>query len=111
MYRQLFMPIVLLPTLLFSVSSCAKEPEKDRQTQLLHLLQHDCGSCHGMTLKGGLGPSLLPDALKSKADQLLITTISEGHKNTAMPPWKGILNEDEIVWMVSRLREGIKQWP
>jgi mono/diheme cytochrome c family protein len=27
-----------------------------RQAELLHLLKHDCGSCHGMTRKGGLGP-------------------------------------------------------
>ena len=26
-----------------------------RQAELLYLLKHDCGSCHGMTRKGGLG--------------------------------------------------------
>jgi len=41
-----------------------------RQTELLYLLKHDCGSCHGMTRKGGLGPALLPANLRDRPPQL-----------------------------------------
>jgi hypothetical protein len=33
---------------------------RQRQKELIHLVRQDCGSCHGMTLQGGLGPALLP---------------------------------------------------
>ncbi len=42
----------------FSINVKASEISTQRQQELLHLLKHDCGSCHGMTLKGGLGPDL-----------------------------------------------------
>ena len=30
---------------------------------LKRLVHQDCGSCHGMTLKGGLGPDIRPETL------------------------------------------------
>lgn len=59
-----------------------------------------------MTLKGGLGPSLLPDALKQKPDELLFITIREGRPGTPMPPWKGQLSEDDVNWIIKLLRKG-----
>ena len=82
------------------------EPTAKRQQELKHLLKHDCGSCHGMTLKGGLGPALLPENLNSKADEVLKQTILHGRPPTPMPPWKGILSEDDVEWLVTLLREG-----
>ena len=37
---------------------------RERTAALSYLVRQDCGSCHGMTLKGGLGQSLRPAALK-----------------------------------------------
>ena len=31
---------------------------------LERLVVQDCGSCHGLTLKGGLGPDIRPQSLK-----------------------------------------------
>ncbi len=76
-----------------------------RQIRLMDLLLADCGSCHGMTLKGGLGPSLLAEDLKNKSDALLFYTIKEGRKNTPMPPWKPFMTDDEIRWMIQQLRQ------
>lgn len=76
-----------------------------RQEELQHLIKHDCGSCHGMTLKGGLGPSLLAESLKEKSDGLLFITIKEGRHGTPMPPWKALLSEDDIHWIVHYLRK------
>jgi cytochrome c55X len=86
-------------------SSFAGEPSPERQTTLRNLLNHDCGACHGLTLKGGLGPSLLPDALAGKPDDSLIETILEGRKGTAMPPWQPFMSKDEAAWLVGFLRK------
>lgn len=77
-----------------------------RKTELTAFLHQDCGSCHGMTLQGGLGPPLLPAALNGKTDGLLIETILSGRPGTAMPPWQDLLSRDEVVWLVQRLRSG-----
>ena len=80
--------------------------ESSRQNELLYFLKHDCGSCHGMTMKGGLGPALLPETLASKPKSFLVTTILEGRPNTAMPPWKSMLSYDEAVWITEQLLNG-----
>jgi len=93
--------------LVFSTSAMADKvidfPSPERQQELQNMLEHDCGSCHGLTLKGGLGPSLLPNALANKSDQFLVHTILEGRKGTAMPPWKPFITEHEALWMVQKL--------
>jgi cytochrome c55X len=83
------------------------EPSSSRQSELTHLLKQDCGSCHGMTLKGGLGPALLPEQLKDKHTDYLVTTILEGHPNTAMPGWKTMLSEDDALWLANQIKQGI----
>lgn len=98
----------LLATLLTGISSgVAAAPDAERRAALLNLLRQDCGSCHGMTLQGGLGPALLPDSLAGKNDALLVTTILEGRPGTPMPPWKHELSRDEARWLVKRLRQGV----
>ncbi|MFK5971527.1 MAG: cytochrome c [Candidatus Marithrix sp.] len=98
--------LVLLSAL--QINACAEEPSSERQTELLYLLKHDCGACHGMTLKGGLGPSLLPEVLVTKPKELLFITILDGRMGTAMPPWRDFLSVEEINWLLKQLLEGIK---
>ena len=86
----------------------AAGPSGTRQLELRHLLIQDCGSCHGMTLKGGLGPALLPANLDGKPDGLLVNTILLGRHGTAMPPWESMLTHEEAVWLVEQLRAGVK---
>jgi len=74
---------------------------------LIHLLKQDCGSCHGMTLKGGLGPSLLPEDLKNKPTALLENTILYGRKGTAMPPWENLLSKQEVKWLTQQIQQGV----
>ena len=92
---------------ILSATSAYPAPESARQTALLHLLRQDCGSCHGMTMKGGLGPALLPNSLAGKPDLMLIETILHGRPGTAMPPWNTMLSREEAGWLVTRLREGV----
>ena len=74
-----------------------------RQQELSYMVRQDCGSCHGMTLKGGLGPALLTERLAKFPKQYLIDTIKYGRPGTAMPPWLPILTEEEIQWIVTWL--------
>ena len=101
--------IILAILLILQINACAEEPSSERQVELLYLLKHDCGACHGMTLKGGLGPSLLPEILATKPKELLFITILDGRMGTAMPPWKDFLTVEEINWLLTQLLEGIKE--
>ncbi len=67
------------------------------------MLKHDCGSCHGLTLQGGLGPPLLAQDLANKPDDYLIDTIQNGRKGTAMPPWKPFISTAETRWLIQTL--------
>lgn len=96
--------ITLMNPLLANAEANSISPE--RQQELTHLLKQDCGSCHGMTLKGGLGPALLPENLADKPDYVLIGVIKYGRETLAMPAWDGILNAAEIEWMVTGLKAG-----
>jgi cytochrome c55X len=79
----------------------------ERQTELVYLLKQDCGSCHGMTLQGGLGPALLPESLANKPPEFLVQTILDGRPSTAMPPWRELLTKAEITWLVDTLLQGV----
>jgi cytochrome c55X len=80
--------------------------DTERQAELLYLLKHDCGSCHGMTRKGGLGPPLLPANLRNRPPMLMENTILDGRSGTPMPPWRGLLTEQEARWLVEAMRRG-----
>jgi cytochrome c55X len=85
----------------------AASPSDGREAQLLHLLKHDCGSCHGLTLKGGLGPALLPAALADKDSEHLVEVVLEGVPGTPMPPWRFELSRGEATWLIARLKQGV----
>lgn len=95
--------------LLVSTAAMAAEPDAARKRQLVHLVRQDCGSCHGMTLNGGLGPALLPETLKDKPSEGLAATIYYGRPGTPMPPWKQFISEDEAMWIVQELMSGFPQ--
>ncbi len=78
-----------------------------RQNELVYFIKHDCGSCHGMTLKGGLGPALLPETLAGQPKEYLVATILEGRVNTAMPPWKSMLSRNDALWITEQLQGGL----
>jgi len=93
----------LLALSLLSGMALATEPDALRQKELVHLVRQDCGSCHGMTLKGGLGPALLPETLRDKPAEGLAATIYYGRPGTPMPPWKQFMSEAEAAWIVDKL--------
>ena len=84
----------------------AVAPEEQRARELIHIVRQDCGSCHGLTLAGGLGPALTPDALVDKPFEGLVATVVSGRPGTPMPPFRGIVSEPEAEWIVDQLMRG-----
>lgn len=81
-------------------------PDPARQAQLAHWLRDDCGACHGMTLRGGLGSPLTADALAGKPRDSLVATVLHGRPGTAMPPWQPFMTQDEAQWLIEQLQRG-----
>lgn len=81
----------------------------DRGKELVRLVRQDCGSCHGLTLQGGLGKPLLPATLADRDAGGIADIIMEGLAGTPMPPWKSLINRDDAVWIAERLKEGFPQ--
>lgn len=111
--QSVFVGIAALGLTLTMVATAANDAgaagapvDANRQKQLVTLVREDCGSCHGLTLKGGLGPALLPDAVKDKPAEYLKAVILQGRPNTAMPPWQRFLSEAEAEWIVFNLQKG-----
>ena len=98
-----------LAAVLTAVTSlaAAAAPPAERQAELIHRLKHDCGSCHGMTLKGGLGPALLPSTIADKPSEGLVDVILHGLPGTPMPPWGFEIDPGEAAWLVERMKEGL----
>lgn len=78
----------------------------ERGKELSYLVRQDCGSCHGMTLKGGLGRPLLPENLAGADTEALAEIILDGIPGTPMPPWRGQLNKEEAMWIARALQRG-----
>lgn len=93
--------------LLAASKAMAEAPLPARQAVLLNLVRHDCGSCHGLTMAGGLGLPLSPEVLKEKPREMLSETILRGRPGTPMPPWQDFLTEEEAAWIVDLLLKGM----
>lgn len=87
------------------VARCADRDD----AALRHLVRHDCGSCHGMQLTGGLGPALTPDALADRPVEWVRAVILHGVPGTAMPGWRGLVSETEAARIAHALKERIHE--
>lgn len=85
-------------------ATASAEPSSQRQAELRNLLVQDCGSCHGLTLAGGLGPPIRAEDLSIKPVEYLAYTILNGRPGTAMPPWRPFLSETEAEWLAQVLK-------
>ena len=97
---------MLSPRASLAVDDATVVPGNLRRIELVSLVRQDCGACHGLTLKGGLGPPLLPETLLNKPVDSLKATILQGRPGTAMPPWQRLLSEADADWIVANLKRG-----
>lgn len=74
--------------------------------RLGNLVRQDCGSCHGLTLRGGLGKPLTSEHLRAWNHDQLVSIILNGVPGTPMPPWRQLLSESDAQWIADRLQEG-----
>lgn len=93
----------LLALLALSLPAMA-EVGPERATRLEHMVIQDCGSCHGLTMKGGLGTSLTPGDLAHAAPEALAAIILDGVPGTAMPRWRPVLSEEDALWIAEYLK-------
>jgi cytochrome c oxidase cbb3-type subunit 3 len=61
-----------------------------------------CASCHGDKGQGLVGPNLTDKAwIHGAKPEQILTVISKGVLDKGMPPWDGILKEDEIHGLIA----------
>lgn len=102
--------LAVLPALIFAMAALpAHALDAARQSQLTTLVRQDCGSCHGMTLKGGLGKPLVPEALAALEADSIASIILEGVPGQPMPPWKGLISAEDAAWIAAKLKQGFPQ--
>lgn len=89
-----------------ALQAAESPPSGERQQALRNLVIQDCGSCHGLTLNGGLGPALRPANLAQKSVDYLSIVILDGKPDAAMPPWRALLSPQEARWIAEQLRQG-----
>ena len=99
----------VLSLLLAGTPLAAQQPGDERARELQNLLIQDCGSCHGLTLQGGLGPPLSARRLAGRSPESLAAVILQGRPGSAMPPWDAILTPAEARWIAERLLAGEPQ--
>lgn len=98
---------LLLCSMAASVTAASVAIPLERQKELTNLVVQDCGSCHGLTLKGGLGKPLVPEALEPFPEEVLAAVILDGVKGTPMPPWRGLITDAEAMWIARELKTGL----
>lgn len=95
---------LLFAALVLSALVNADTPRPERRAELETLLYQDCGSCHGMRLRGGLGPALPRDHMASFSSEGLAHIIRHGIPGSAMPGWKALLSEADARWLADHLQ-------
>lgn len=107
----LFVHVFVLLGVAFAAAFAAEaaEPAPERQDELIKLVRQECGSCHGLTLAGGLGPSLQADAMAAMPVDSMVASIMNGRPGTAMPGWSRFMTEVEAEWMVKELMAGFPE--
>jgi cytochrome c55X len=96
----------LVAYLALTAAALAGELPPGEAARLERLVVQDCGSCHGLTLRGGLGNPLTQEALDGSAPEGIAAIILDGLPGTAMPPWRPLLTEAEAMWIADYLLTG-----
>ncbi|WP_457649335.1 c-type cytochrome [Profundibacter sp.] len=99
----------LLLFLILATTASAAEVSSPRAAKLRHLVEQDCGACHGMTRKGGLGPDIRAQTLQGRDAEGLAQIIKDGIPDTAMPPWGPLLADQDINWIAEYLLEDTEE--
>ena len=105
--KRMLLALTAIVSVILSIAAQAQAPAPQRQEELMRLLRHDCGACHGLRLTGGLGPALRPEALLNKSTYSLTQVILQGRPGTPMPGWAPFMSENEAQWLAESLVNGV----
>ncbi len=95
---------IALPTSSFCLPANAQAASGEGVAKQVY--QDNCGACHGNTLEGGIGPSLIDDVwTNGKTDDEVMASISVGYPEKEMPGFSDILSEDTIRSLVIYIAE------
>ncbi|MFO1171873.1 MAG: cytochrome c [Hyphomicrobiaceae bacterium] len=99
-WRELssFAALIVLGALPCAPATAAGEKPLER------LVIQDCGSCHGLTMKGGIGRPLTAEALDGQDAEAVAGIILDGIPGTAMPGWRPLLSEQDALWIARYLK-------
>lgn len=99
--------LIAMATAIFAGKTWANGPtETIDPDRLANLVRQDCGSCHGLTLKGGLGRPLTVSHMRLLDEDTIRKIVLDGIPGTAMPGWRGLLSAKDAEWIARALREG-----
>lgn len=101
-----FCSVAVLAAALAAAAAHGQEVAADNSTRLSDLVRQDCGSCHGLTLKGGLGKPLTVESLAQWDRDQVAAIILNGVPGTPMPPWRPLLTETEARLIADLLKQG-----
>jgi glucose/arabinose dehydrogenase len=77
-----------------------------RQGAVVGFYAERCAACHGMALQGGQAKSLLDDVWRFGGDDASMTaSIRDGRAAAGMPPFGGVMSDQEIRALVIFIRE------
>jgi mono/diheme cytochrome c family protein len=85
-----------------AADSAAADPKEIDAGRKLY--KQACYKCHG---EAGISGGTVPDVRKFKDkgnDEVFLNLVRDGRAGTAMPPWKEILNDDEIKKIIAYVR-------
>ena len=96
--------VIAIAVITFAGADAIAGPiDAGRAAELERLVRQDCGSCHGMTLKGGLGPDISADRLAGSDPATLAEIILDGVPGKPMPPWRPLISEADALWIADYL--------
>jgi mono/diheme cytochrome c family protein len=92
-------PVELPPEIVVGVEDTLSLDTKEIYDQL-------CAQCHGLNGEGGIGPSFMDSEFHdTRSDNQLFNAINVGHEATSMIGWGEVLSVDQILQMVTLIRE------
>jgi glucose/arabinose dehydrogenase len=69
------------------------------------LFTTNCAGCHGTDLSGGRAPSLFnQNLLEERTDEALHRKIESGNTEAGMPPFKGVLSDEQMWQLIAYAR-------
>ena len=82
------------------------EVTEERQSELLDFVEQNCPACHGIRMRGSIGPALSKANLQYLSVNAVTLTILYGLTDKGMPAWEAQLSERDAYWIAEFLKRG-----